>query len=253
MNENMSPNGPVDPMSQDLGNQNPMNPVYEESTRLSKLYKVILGVMGFLILVLLITLIVYIGKANDSQARIDSEVKKALEKRENELNSLCEIKIKDVRENPWADFKARDEFGQFKFIAPRNWSKYEYFDLNANDPYTLYFSPDMVQYDSNQNIRLTHSALEVAISKKVYSQEINDMKVKMQYQSGDDKEFTEEPVTVSNFTGTKFVYKHKDLGRKIGVIILPYRDRALFIKTDDYDKWNGEYYEKFWKSFALTP
>ncbi|MDO8507602.1 MAG: hypothetical protein Q7S53_03465 [bacterium] len=251
MNPMQPPQGPVDPMNQSFENNDPMHPVYEETTHLSKLYKIIIGVMGFVIFVLLILLIIFIVKSNDSQARINAAVEKATEKKEKEIRDACELEKKEIRENPWADFKAREDFGTFKFIVPRNWAYYEHFDINANNPYSLYFNPDMVRYDSNENIRETHAALEVTITKKLYAQEVKDLKEKIK--NSKDKSATEETVNISNFTGTKFTYKDKDLGRKVGVIILPYRDRAFFIRTDDYDQWNDKYYDKFFKSFAITP
>jgi len=247
----MNPQGPADPMGQSFETGGPTNPVYEETTHLSKLYKVIIAVMGFVIFILLILLIIFIMRSNTAQSRINAEVAKATEKKEKEIRDACELEKKDIRENPWADFKARDDFGTFKFTVPRNWAYYERFDINANNPYSLYFNPEIVRYDAAQNIREVHSALEVTITKKLYSQEIKDLKEKIK--NAKDKSATEETVNISNFTGTKFTFKDKDFNRKVGVIILPYRDRAFFIKTDDYDQWNEKYYDKFWKSFALTP
>lgn len=248
---NPDPNQPSDPMNQSLGGNNPINPVYEETTHIPMMYKVILGVMGGVILIGLGLLIVFIMKANDSQERIDAEVNKALEARTEELKNSCELEKKDIRENPWAEFQGRPDFGTFKFTVPRDWAKYEYFDLNANVPYSLYFNPGIVMYDATQNIRANHSALEVSITKKVYAQEIKDLKEKIKNLK--DPNATEETVTISNFSGSKFTYKDKELNRKVGVVILPYRDRAFFIKTDDYDAWNEKYYHPFWNSFALTP
>lgn len=248
----MNPQGPVDPMSQSLGDNNPIQPVYEETTHISKLYKVIVGVMGFVILLSLILLVVFVMKANTSQSSIDAIVEKAIGQKEKEVRDACELEKKDIRENPWTDFKAREDVvGRFKFTVPRNWANYEHFDINDNDPYTLYFNPEMVRYDASEDISKIHSALEVVITKSLYTAEVKDMKDRIK--DSEDKTATEETVNISNFTGTKFTYKDKALKRRVGVVILPYRDRALFIKTDDYDQWNAKYYDKFYKSFALTP
>jgi|GEM_PF-1720604 len=246
-----NPQEPIDPMNQSLEQNQAIHPIYEETTKFQKLYKIIIGGMGLIILILTVLLIIFILKANQTEAKISARVEKAVEKKEKEIRDACELEKKEIRENPWMEFQARDDFGTFKFQIPRNWASYEYFDLNNNTPYSIYFNPDLVRYDSTDNIRSNHAALEVSITKKMYAQEIKDVREKIK--SSKDKNASEETINISNFTGTKFVYKDKDRGKKIGVIVLPYRDRAFFIGTDDYDQWNEKYYNKFWNSFALTP
>jgi len=240
----MGPIGPAGPVGVD-----PMLDGGGDKSK--KIYLIALGVTGVLLVVFLVLTIVFVGKANKTTAYIDQKVSEAKDVKEKEARAACDIEEKEIKENPWANFTARDEFGAFKFIVPRNWSQYEHFDINANDPYSLYFSDTMVSYDSAQSVKKVHSPLEVTVSKKLYDAEINDIQNKIK--NSKDANKTEDKVTISNFDGTKFVYNDKDTGKKVGVIIMPYRDRALYIKTDDYEKWNEKYYDKFWKSFALTP
>lgn len=245
-----NPSGPVGPVGP-AEPQNPANPgpMFEEETNYTRIYQIALGVLGFLLLVSLIFVLIYANKAGRSQKYWDGVVAQAVDKKDKEDKVSYEQQLKDFKENPWTEYKARDEFGAFKFIVPRTWSQYEYFDINANDPYSIYFSPDTVKYDSAA--RQNHAALQVVISKKLYSDQVKEIeqKIKMHLDTG----ATEEKINIANFTGTKFVYQDKDLNKKVGVIVVPYRDRALFIKTDDYDKWNEKYYTKFYNSFALTP
>lgn len=256
-------NNPLNPMEQQgpdpMGGNSPLNqpnpanpgPIYDEKVNYTRIYQIGLGVLGFLLLVSLIFVIVYYKKAGRSEQYWSGVISEREQVKEKEVRGACDLEKKDLQEKPWASFKARDEFGAFTFTIPRSWSKYEIFDVNDNNPYQLYFSQDVVRYDSNTNIKAVHAPFEVIVSKKLYDAEIvalqNDIK------RNKDNQKTEEKVNISNFEGTKFTYIDKDLGRRIGVILIPYRDRALYIKTDDYDKWNGEYYDKFWKSFALTP
>jgi len=264
MNDPINPRNPVDSMSAGLpgspmepanpqGPVNPVNPepVYGEETNYSRIYQIALGVLGLILLVVAIFLIVYIQKANRTDAYINQKVEEGKAVKEEEVRGACELEKKDIRENPWANFTARDEFGAFKFQVPRNWAQYEHFDINDNNPYSVYFSQDIVRYDANNAIKSVHAPLEVIVSKKLYDAEIKAIQDEIKRNKDANK--TEEVVNISNFQGTKLTYIDKDLGRRVGVIILPYRDRALFIKTDDYDKWNEKYYDKFYKSFALTP
>jgi hypothetical protein len=245
MSDPLNPMNPVGPPS----GPSPVSPgpVYDESDN-SRIYKISLGVGGFLLFVFLILLIVFYVKASRTTEFINQKVAEGKTAKDKEVRDACELEKKDIKENPWTDFKARDEFGAFKFVVPRNWSQYEYFDINANEPYSIYFSPDMVRYDVGT--RKNHAALEVVVSKKVYTSEIKELKEKLKFNKDP---VTEETINISNFSGSKFTYKDKDLNRRIGVIVLPYRDRALFIKTDDYDQWSEKYYTKFYQSFALTP
>ena len=242
-----APQGPVSPQ----GPTNPVNPgpVYDNGSNKSKLYFIIIGVLGVILLVLLALVIVYVRKAGRSEEYWNGIISEREQIKEEEIRGACEIEKTDIKENPWESFTARENFGAFTFVIPRNWSKYEKFDNNDNNPYQLYFSQDIVRYDSNT--KTIHAPLEVVVSKKLYDAEIKDIQNVIKRNKNNQK--TEETVTISNFTGTKFTYIDKELERRVGVILLPYRDRALFIKTDDYDKWNADYYDKFWKSFALTP
>lgn len=249
MNEEINPINPQIPPQGPDNPINPVNPMYEEETNTSMIYKIVLGVLGFLLLVALIFIIVYYKKATKTTAFINQKVEEAKGVKETEVRSACELEKTDIRENPWTNYTARDDFGAFKFVVPRNWSLYEVFDINANNPYSLYFHPEIVSYDTK--LRKNHVALEMTISKKLYAAEVKDIQEDIKRNKDTNK--TEEAVVISNFTGTKFIYYDKELGRRVGVILLPYRDRALFIKTDDYDKWNEKYYDKFYKSFALTP
>lgn len=244
---------PMDPMAGDpIGPQSPVPPVIppdEGGMNMTKIYQIGLGILGFILLILLIFVFVYRSKANRTQKYIDGVVAQAVDKKDKEDKDYCAIEKKDIRENPWATYKAPDDFGAFTFTIPRNWSVYENFDMNANNPYTVYFNPDKVAYDSTLNS--IHSALQVTISKKLYDQEIKEMKDKLKQSKAPT---TEEQVKVSNFDATKFTYVDKDKGNKrVAAVLVPYRDRVLFIQTDDYDQWNQNYYDKFWKSFALTP
>jgi hypothetical protein len=259
MNENInpvdsmsagSPGDPAGPASPQ-GPVNPVNPgpIYDGGSNKSKLFFIIIAVLGLLLLVSLIFVFVYAGKASKSEEYWNSIIAGEKQAKAEEVRGACEIEKKDIRENPWESYTARNEFGAFTFTIPRNWSKYERFDMNDNDPYQLYFSQDVVRYDSNT--KTIHSPLEVVVSKKLYDAEIKDIQNVIKRNKNAGK--TEETVNISNFEGTKFTYIDKELERRVGVIILPYRDRALFIKTDDYDRWNADYYDKFYKSFALTP
>ncbi|MEK7447406.1 MAG: hypothetical protein AAB632_01205 [Patescibacteria group bacterium] len=252
MNDPVNPMNPVDPVNPiNPPNQNPVSPgpVFEETTNTSRIYQIALGVVGFLLLVALIFVTVYYIKANRTTTYINQKVDESKGIKEKEVREACEIEKTDMRENPWTNFTARSDFGAFSFTVPRNWSQYEHFDINANEPYSIYFSSDMVKYDAGT--KKNHAALEVTISKKLYNAEIKAIQDEIKRNKDANK--TEESVNISNFTGTKFTYKDEGLGKKVGVIVLPYRDRVLFIKTDDYDQWNEKYYDKFYKSFAITP
>ena len=246
--EPVNPTGPMGPAE----SPNPVNPgpMFDGgATNLTRIYQIALGVLGFLLLISLIFVLVYKGKAGKTQDYINGVVAKAVEKKDKEAKDSYDQQLKDFKENPWTEYKAKDEFGAFKFIVPRTWSQYEYFDINANDPYSIYFNPDTVKYDAKA--RQVHAALQVTVSKKLYADQVKE--IEQNIKTHLDLAATEEKIDISTFSGTKFTYKDKELDKKVGVIVIPYRDRALFIKTDDYDKWNEKYYTKFYKSFALTP
>ncbi len=242
--ETPNPGGPINPMP-------PAGPSFDSGSSgfgMDKIFKIMTGVLGFLLIILIILVIVYAGKANKTKTYIEGVVKTNVDQKVKAAQDSCEQQKKDLLEKPWKEYKARDEFGAFKFQVPKNWSQYEHFDMSENEPYQLYFNPDTVQFDSS--VKKDHAALEVGISKNLYDNEVKDLKSSF---GGILNSKTEEKITISNFTGTIFIYKDQDLNRNIGVIMLPYRDRTLFIKTDDYDKWNDQYFSKFYKSFSITP
>ena len=153
--------GPIGSVPPPTGPVGPMN----KETNYTRIYQIAVGVVALLLLVALIFIIVYYRKANKTQSYISGVTAQAVDKQSKDDKVSCDQQIKDIRENPWTEYKAKDEFGAFKFIVPRNWSQYEYYDDNANDPYSLYFSPDTVRYDSSA--RKNHAALEVVVSKRL--------------------------------------------------------------------------------------
>lgn len=242
----LGPNGPVGP-------GNPMD--YNSSSpgggglNMTRIYQIALGILILIILILIIFVFLYKGKANKTQKYIDNVTAQAVDNKSKEDKSSCDKQIKDMKENPWAEYKALDEYGAFKFQVPKDWSQYEHYDMSGSYPYRLYFNPAPVHYDASNSVHDDHAALEVIISKQQYNDEVKQLESQLAYAA--DKH-TEDDISISNFKGKNFFYKDKDLGKNVGVIILPYRDRALFIKTDDYDQWH-DYFSQFYQSFKLTP
>lgn len=220
--------------------------MYEEEKK-SPLGKIIIAVLTVLLLVALVLLFIFFQKAGTKQDEIDGIVATAVGVKEKELQAACEVQKKEIQENPWEEFAARDVFGAFKFQIPRSWARYERFDLDANVPLALYFNPSLVRYDSLTNSN--HAALYIEITKTMYSKEIDNFRNKMKGIVSAEGE--ELDASISGFDGKVFYYKDKDLGKKIAVVILPYRDRTLMIRTDDYNNYQ-DYFKKFSDSFVLT-
>lgn len=241
MSEDINPQGqgPMQPVS-------PGGPVYEEDTNYTRIYQIILGVLGFIFLVVVVFTIVFYKKANRTTAYIDDKVNQAKTETQKADGDICEQEKRDDRENPWMEYVARNTYGSFKFLVPRSWSKYEHFDVNANEPLRMFFSPDTVRYDSES--RNDHAALEIIIGKRLYGGELQELKNRLLTELN-KKEST---LKISGFDSSMFIYYNKELKRKVGVILVPFRDRTMFIKTADYDKYS-KYYEKFYKSFVITP
>jgi len=239
MNEDISPQGPIQPVV-------PGGPVYEEETNYARIYQIGLVVLGLILLVVVIFTIVFYKKANRTTAYIDDKVATAKTETQTADDAICEQEKTDDRENPWMEYVARNTYGSFKFVVPRGWAKYEHFDVNANEPLRMFFSPDTVRY--NSDARDDHAALEVIIGKRMYSGELQELKNRLRTDLG-KKEST---LKISGFDSSMFIYYNKDLKKKIAVILVPFRDRTMFIKTADYDKYT-KYYEKFYKSFVITP
>lgn len=245
-------NEQIDPQDQ-MGPQMPINqPVYDESTDYSKIYKIALAVLGFFLIAALVATFIFYSKSAQTEDLIQQRIKDEVIKTQESDDAICEQEKKDDRENPWMEYIARNTYGAFKFTVPRGWSKYEHFDINANEPLQMYFNPGEVRYDAG--VRRDHSALEVIVGKRLYTGELNDLKRTIENLIR--KKITPKDkgtaIKISGFNGTRFVYYDQDLKMNVGVIILPFRDRVMFIKTSDYDKYQ-KYYEKFYKSFVITP
>lgn len=220
--------------------------MYEEEKK-SPIGKIVIVILAVLLAITLILLLLFFQKASTKQDEIDGIVATAVAEKEKEVQTSCEVQKKEIQENPWEEFEARNVFGAFKFEIPRSWARYERFDLDANVPLALYFNPSLVRYDSLTNSN--HAALYVEITKTMYSKEIDNLRNKMKGVVAAEGE--ELDASISGFDGKVFYYKDKDLGKKIAVVVLPYRDRTLLIRTDDYNNFQ-EYFKKFSESFVLT-
>ena len=213
----------------------------------SLFYKISLGVVSLLFIIVLVLFFVYFQKADRTEEYINSRISEATSIKEDEMVTSCELQKKEIQENPWVSYTAPNMLGAFSYQYPRGWSKHQIFDINAQIPYTSYFNPDMVEYDSS--LRNIHAPLEVYVSKNLYSKELDGLEKKA-VKSKEKYEISD--IKISEFNGRKFYYKDQDLQRFVNVIIIPYRDRTLIIKTDNARDYQN-YFDQFAESFILTP
>lgn len=187
-------------------------------------------------------------KANQTEETIKGRVDKAVGVKSDEAKAACEVEKRELVENPWQVYKASPLVGSFSFQFPKSWSRYEEFDLNSSDAsLRVFFNPIAVSMDAN--LDYIHSALQMDISKSIYSVELKKYRDEAKKSKSKDEE---TDIKISGFDGKFFRYKDLKIGQYVGVAIIPYRDNTMIIKTDNHDKYK-DYFDKLNTSLIITP
>lgn len=176
--------------------------------------------------------------------KIDSAVKQATTSKENELKPYYEKIVAEEKATPWTTYQAEDVFGAFTFKIPKDWRTSQVKNLDGKDQLRFFADTNWVSYI--HGIEGPYTALEVKITNRKFDKSL------LEYQEANKTgKYKIEDAAVSNISGKRLQWKNPATGKKAVFIIVPYRDKTLYIGTEKYDE-HGSKYEEILKTFVLS-
>ena len=208
-------------------------------------YKKLMYIVSGVTLITIITLSVflYITKKNhdefkaiaeQTEADIDIRVNGALDTQKTVLKTAFEKDQAKEEANPWKTYKAEDMIGAFTFKLPKNW--YPHIDkrMKSSTQWEFLAGPGYIVKDVDSDG--PYVALDIKVINSKYDRALEDYKKKrfkdrsVKYQVSDEK--------VSGIKGSRLSWNNdKNNNKKSNFIILPYRDKVLYIGCEDYDNY----------------
>ncbi len=186
-------------------------------------------VLGGLLLVSLGLLVLFGVRLSDAGKVKLSEIKSNLAKQEKQLKADFQAE----RETVLSTYTADVVFGSFSFSYPKVWSTNVKQEKGSTQELIFLADPNLIV--ENRDLGGPFTAMRVQVYGSSADSVIKDMHSKYTLRSTDP--FKEEDTTVSGLKGRKFTGTETDSKKNISFVILPLRDKALYIGTDDNDKY----------------
>ena len=185
----------------------------------------IIGVVAAIFLVVIVGLMVVAitnsnSKKKTTQSQYDAGYKKGQE--EQKKASEAEYLAKDSKDT--RTYKSSSEFGGFEIPFPKSWS-FAITPKPTNGTFSGIADPDYVDVEKDNHV------FSFDIKDGVYATTIGDYDSKAKRVGSDIKV---SDITVSGFTGKRYVGTFDTKNKiKSDIVVLPYREKVLIIKTDD--------------------
>jgi hypothetical protein len=206
--------------------------------RLPQIIPIILGVLLVIFICLTAIFGIKFGNVNKQKS---NEISAALENQSNELNTACQLE----KEKTMTKYVADEVFGSFEFVYPKVWQTNVVLAVGDTEELIFLADPNIIVVD--KEIENPTSALRVVVYKDKYTTKLKDS------EDSNTKEnpMTEKDATVSGIKGKSFVGTSADNGKQFSYVILPLRDKTLYIGTDDYNAFSKKY-ETILSSFKIS-
>ena len=199
------------------------------SQRTLGIITIVLGVL--LTIALIFTILFGVGLASAGKQKA-AEIKTNLTAQSQELNAA----FQSEKEKTIIKYVADEVFGSFEFSYPKIWSTNVKEEIGASTELTFLADPSLIVL--NKDVAGPYPALRVEVYQDKYAAKLKDK------ESGNKNvknPMTETDVTVSTIKGKKFVGVEEKSGKQFAYIILPLRDKTLYIGTDDLVKFTKNY------------
>lgn len=208
-----------------------------------RILAIITIVLGVLLLISLVFLVLFGLRLADASKVKESEIKSNLTKQETQLKS----DFQKERETTLARYIAAEIFGSFSFDYPKVWSTSIKQEQGAREELIFLADPNLIVFDKKLNGPFT--ALRVEVYGDNYETMVRDMRSK--YVSRTVSPYKEEDATVSGVKGKKYTGKNVESKKSVSFVILPLRDKTLFIGSDDSDNYS-KHLDTIIKSFEIS-
>jgi hypothetical protein len=207
----------------------------------NRLWRVLAVVFGLLFVVALGLVILFgVRLAQNNQIK-DDEAKSKLAALEEQLKT----EFQKTQEQEDAEYVADEVFGAFGFVYPKVWFTNFSKDEGAQEELTMLADPNLIMIDDKA--KNTTVALRVVLYKEKYDAKL----AQVEGENKDNSLLVETDAKVSDISGKKFVGKDEATGDNVAFILVPLRDKTLYIGTDNYEQYKDQY-EKVVTSFNLN-
>ncbi len=203
----------------------------------------ILALIGFVLFFLsLITIGILTYQLISYSDKKATEIEKVLADQEKSLKK----DFQSEKERINTSFVADEIFGNFEFTFPKVWSTNVKQEQGSAEELVFLADPELI--NSNKDKPGPYTALRVVVYKQKY-----DLKLKeFQNKNKNNKlALKESEITVSGIAGKRFVGKDPKTGLNLNYIVLPIRDKTLYVGTDDGIN-QLENFEKILKTFKIS-
>lgn len=197
---------------------------------------------GVLFVISLGIAVVFGVKLNSENKSKAGEISTALASQESELKKAFQ---KD-RETTTTKYVADEVFGSFEFDYPKVWSTNVTQDLGASQELVFLADPNLILV--NKDGERPYPALKVIVYQDKYATKLKDVE---NSNKNVKNPMTETDITVSDLKGKMFTGADKDNGKKFVYVIVPLRDKTLYIGTDDSDNQLTNF-ETILKTFKIS-
>lgn len=208
-----------------------------------KTLQMIAMVLGGILFVSLILLVVFgVQLANSSSAKA-KEIQSDLTVQEKKLKADFQAE----KEVNTITYTASDVFGSFQFTYPKVWSTNVAQDTTASEQLVFLADPNLIVQSRQDKGPFT--ALRVQVYGRSYDSEVKDVRNKLIV--GARVPFKEADIVLSGLKGKKYSGKDDESSKNITFILLPLRDKTLYIGTDDVDKFSKNF-DTISKTFKVS-
>jgi hypothetical protein len=206
--------------------------------RFFRVLSIVLGVLFVLSLIFITLFGVRLAKINNIK---NIELNAAVSKREKEMVKTCQLN----KEKTESTYTAEEVFGSFQFSYPKMWET----NVKRTDgnPQLLFLA------DPNLIIMTDNTGPATALRLKVITDNFDAIdKENKQKTNGAQLAFKGEDITLSGIKGRKYTGSTSEMKeRQISFVLLPLRDKTLYIGTDDYKAFSKQF-QTILDSFKLS-
>jgi hypothetical protein len=202
----------------------------EDNSIIWKIGAIALGV--FLLVALIFVLIFGIKLRKYDKAKA-AEIKQELIQKESELKKQCQLEKEEVE----STYHASDLYGNFEFKYPKVWNTGITEDPGNSQALTFLGSPNVIVNNRDNP--------PVVALRVIYFNQNYEAKVKSYGNT-----YKKSEAMVSNLKGTRVTGTDKYSKKKVNFVLIPLRDKTIYIGTDDLDTFSAEY-EKILNTFVL--
>lgn len=179
--------------------------------------------MGVLFVVALVFVILFGVKLSNVNKLKNSEISTALTTQAKELTAS----FQSEKEKTITKYVADEVFGSFEFSYPKVWSTNVKQEVGASAELQFLADPNLIVINKDVTI---FPALKVLVYQDKYATKLRDTENRNKNVKNPMKE---SDITVSDLEGKKFTGTEEKSGKQFAFIILPLRDKTLYIGTDD--------------------